>query len=79
MKANASAGLRLETAPGFFMTHVAQASISAVLSALCLTSSVDDASADLLRGQTSALATLAKAAITMIAMITVPPKKAMFG
>ena len=78
MKVNASAGLRLETAPGFFMTHVAQASISAVLSAVCLTSSVD-ASADLLRRQTSALATLAKAAITMIAMITVPPKKAMFG
>ena len=78
MKVNASARLRLETAPGFFMTHVAQASISAVLSAVRLTSSVD-ASADLLRGQTSALAKLAKAAITMIAMITVPPKKAMFG
>ncbi len=37
------------------------------------------ASADLLEEQPPALATLAKAAITMIAMITVPPKKAIFG
>ena len=34
---------------------------------------------DLLYEQPPALATLAKAAITMIAMITVPPKKARFG
>ena len=56
-----------------------QASTSAFLSAVSLTSTVV-ASADLLLyGQGFAVATLAKAAITMIAMITVPPKKAMFG
>ena len=46
---------------------------------LLISSVVASADLDLLKEQPPALATLAKAAITMIAMITVPPKKARFG
>jgi len=70
------AGLR-GSAPGFFMPFVAQASTSAFSSAFRGASVEVCSAVSALWWQ--ALATLAKAAMTIIAMITVPPKKAMFG